>query len=150
MRREIAKHLLGRSCERMYSDHVFAFEKHTYSNRELSLRGFELCQHFVPIDDIHLRLAASNSPAGVKAREQTADHILLTFINITTIVVLLMKGTRFKKLRLAKGYSQSQVARESDVHVVTVSWWERGEIPIPRVAELALAALKPKGKQVQR
>lgn len=52
-----------------------------------------------------------------------------------------MGAKDFKKLRLEKGYSQSQVARELGVHVMTVSRWERGEIPIPRMAELALAAL---------
>jgi transcriptional regulator with XRE-family HTH domain len=49
-------------------------------------------------------------------------------------------------MRLAKGYSQSEVARELDVDVMTISRWERGVIPIPRMAELALSALKPKQK----
>ncbi len=52
----------------------------------------------------------------------------------------------FKKMRLKKRYSQSQLARELDVSVITVSRWERGAVPIPRMAELALAALKPRAK----
>jgi DNA-binding transcriptional regulator YiaG len=59
-----------------------------------------------------------------------------------------MSARNFKKMRLAKGYSQSELARELDVAVMTVSRWERGAVPIPRMAELALSALKrkPKGK----
>jgi len=55
-----------------------------------------------------------------------------------------MSAKDFKRQRLAKGYSQSQLARELDVHMRTVSKWERGVVPVPRMAELALAALKPK------
>ena len=64
------------------------------------------------------------------------------------IVVLHMTQTSFKKARLAKNYSQAQLAREFDVDVITISRWERGVVPIPRLAELALLALKrkPKGK----
>ena len=54
-------------------------------------------------------------------------------------------------MRLAKGYSQAQMARELDVDVMTVSRWERSVIPVPRMAELALDALpvklKPKEKE---
>ena len=57
-----------------------------------------------------------------------------------------MNARTFKQTRLAKGYSQSELARELDVDVTTVSRWERQIIPIPRMAELALAALKPKQK----
>jgi DNA-binding transcriptional regulator YiaG len=57
-----------------------------------------------------------------------------------------MSARSFKKMRLAKGYSQSQLAREIDVNVQTISRWERGAVEIPRMAELALSALKPKPK----
>jgi transcriptional regulator with XRE-family HTH domain len=50
-------------------------------------------------------------------------------------------------MRLAKRYSQAEAARELDVDVMTISRWERGVIPIPRMAELALTALKPKPKK---
>jgi len=53
----------------------------------------------------------------------------------------------FKATRLAKAYSQSELARELDVDVMTVSRWERRVIPIPRMAELALGALKTKRKK---
>jgi len=49
-------------------------------------------------------------------------------------------------MRLKKNYSQSQLAREFDVDVGTVSRWERGEITIPRLAEIALTSLKPRAK----
>jgi DNA-binding transcriptional regulator YiaG len=65
-------------------------------------------------------------------------------MNIMTIVNLAMKARDFKKMRLKKGYSQSQLAREFDVAVMTISRWERQAIPIPRMADLALSALKPR------
>jgi len=49
-------------------------------------------------------------------------------------------------MRLSKHYSQSQLAREFDVDVGTISRWERGEIQIPRLAEIALTSLKPRLK----
>jgi transcriptional regulator with XRE-family HTH domain len=53
----------------------------------------------------------------------------------------------FKKVRLAKGYSQSELACEFGVDVMTISRWERQVIAIPRLAELALSALKTKRKR---
>ena len=58
----------------------------------------------------------------------------------------LMTARDFRGMRRRKGYSQSQLALELDVHVVTVSKWERGVVPIPRMAELALLSLKPRQK----
>jgi transcriptional regulator with XRE-family HTH domain len=58
-----------------------------------------------------------------------------------------MTAKDFKKMRLAKRYSQSELAREFDVDVITVSRWERGVVPIPRLAELALSSLKPRPKR---
>ena len=62
------------------------------------------------------------------------------------LIVLFMKAKDFKGMRQRKGYSQSQLARELDVHVLTVSKWERGVVAIPRMAELALLSLKPRRK----
>jgi transcriptional regulator with XRE-family HTH domain len=62
------------------------------------------------------------------------------------IVVVSMDAKDFKKMRLKKGYSQSQLAREFGVTVMTVSRWERGVVLIPRLAELALVSLKPRQK----
>jgi DNA-binding transcriptional regulator YiaG len=50
-------------------------------------------------------------------------------------------------MRGQKGYSQSELARELDVHVLTVSKWERGVVPVPRMAALALSALRRKPKK---
>jgi DNA-binding transcriptional regulator YiaG len=58
-----------------------------------------------------------------------------------------MTAKDFKGMRRRKGYSQSQLAGELDVHVITVSKWERGVVPIPRMAELALASLKARAKK---
>jgi len=69
----------------------------------------------------------------------------------TMIIVIVHMGAKdFKKMRLAKGYSQSQVAREFHVNVITVSRWEREAVPIPRMAELALSSLKPRPKQKRK
>lgn len=62
-------------------------------------------------------------------------------------IVGFMNARNFKKMRGEKGYSQSELAHALDVDVMTVSRWERRVIPIPRMAELALAALKPKRKR---
>ena len=67
-----------------------------------------------------------------------------------TIVVVLMAAKDFKRMRLAKGYSQSQLAHELDVSVISVSRWEREAVPIPRMAELGLSALKPRRKQKRK
>ena len=62
------------------------------------------------------------------------------------IVIVSMDANDFKKMRLKKDYSQSQLAREFGVTVMTVSRWEREVSPIPRMAELALLSLKPRQK----
>ena len=59
---------------------------------------------------------------------------------------MFMIARDFKKLRLKKGYSQAQLAREFGVNVITISRWERKVLPIPRLAELALMSLKPRRK----
>ena len=68
-------------------------------------------------------------------------------MNIMTIVNLSMRARDFKNRRLKKGYSQSQLAREFDVDVITISRWERQVIPIPRLAELAVLSLKRRRKR---
>ncbi|MFQ5545620.1 MAG: helix-turn-helix domain-containing protein [Acidiferrobacterales bacterium] len=47
----------------------------------------------------------------------------------------------FKMLRRSIGLSQTKLAREMGVTLRTVSRWERGNFPIPRLAELALKAI---------
>lgn len=49
-----------------------------------------------------------------------------------------MTGRRFKELRKSMGYSQARLAREMGITIRTITRWERGEFPIPRIAELAL------------
>ncbi len=45
---------------------------------------------------------------------------------------------KFKELRQDIGYSQAKLAKELGVTIRTVSRWEHGDFPIPKVAELAL------------
>ncbi len=57
-----------------------------------------------------------------------------------------MKAKAFKEMRKAKGYTQVELAREFGINVITVSRWERGAFPVPRLPELALTLLGPKQK----
>jgi transcriptional regulator with XRE-family HTH domain len=57
-----------------------------------------------------------------------------------------MTARSFKDMRRKKGFSQSALAQEFGVDVMTVSRWERGVVLIPRLAELALVSLKPRQK----
>jgi len=59
-----------------------------------------------------------------------------------------MTGKEFRKLRVDAGYSQAQLCREIDVAVRTMTRWETGETPIPKMAELALRYVveKKRGK----
>ena len=49
-----------------------------------------------------------------------------------------MTKKQFKKLRKSIHLSQTKLAQEMGVTLRTVSRWERGNFPIPRIAELAL------------
>lgn len=59
-----------------------------------------------------------------------------------------MTAKAFKQMREAKGYTQVELAREFDVKPLTVSRWERGEVPVPRLAKLALINLKHKPNNI--
>ena len=50
----------------------------------------------------------------------------------------IMTGGEFRKLRRSAGYSQAKLCRELDVSIRTMTRWERGETPIPKLAVLAL------------
>jgi transcriptional regulator with XRE-family HTH domain len=52
-----------------------------------------------------------------------------------------MTGAEFRKLRRSIGYSQAKVCKEMDVAPRTVTRWETGETPIPKMAVLALKYL---------
>ena len=53
-------------------------------------------------------------------------------------------GKEFRKLRRSAGYSQSQLSREIDVTIRSLTRWETGETPIPKIAELALKYVSEK------
>jgi DNA-binding transcriptional regulator YiaG len=61
-----------------------------------------------------------------------------------------VNAKEFKKLRRAKGYSQSQLALALGVATMTVSRWETGMHNVPRMAFLALAGLPHQSKQKTR
>ena len=45
---------------------------------------------------------------------------------------------RFRQLRRSIGYSQAKLAKEMGLTIRTISRWEHGDFPIPKIAELAL------------
>jgi transcriptional regulator with XRE-family HTH domain len=49
-----------------------------------------------------------------------------------------MKPEAFAKLRLEAGFTQAELSRELDVTIRSITRWETGETPIPKLAELAL------------
>ena len=49
-----------------------------------------------------------------------------------------MTGGDFRRLRRSAGFSQAKLCRELDVSIRTMTRWERGETPIPKLAVLAL------------
>ena len=58
-----------------------------------------------------------------------------------------MTKRQFRKLRNSIGLSQTKLAREMGVTLRTVSRWETGEFPIPRIAELALKTVVMEAKK---
>ena len=61
-----------------------------------------------------------------------------------------MTGREFKKLRQATGLSQSQLGRELDLYVRTISKYENDDLAIPKVTELALRYVVQQAKQKER
>lgn len=61
-----------------------------------------------------------------------------------------MTGKQFKKLRVSIGYTQAELTKEMDVYIRTVSRWETGELPVPKVAELALRFLAERARGKRR
>lgn len=74
----------------------------------------------------------------------------MTVTVIMTIVILTMKGSEFKKLRESVGLSQSQLGRELDLYVRTISKYENDDLVIPKVTELALRYVVQQVKQKER
>lgn len=63
-------------------------------------------------------------------------------------IVMFVTGSEFKKLRSSAGYSQSQLSRALEITIRSLTRWETGETPIPKIAELALKYVteKKRGK----
>ena len=66
------------------------------------------------------------------------------------LVIVTMIGREFKKLRKSVGFSQSQLARELDLYVRTISKYENDDLVIPKVTELALRYVVQQAKQKER
>ena len=61
-----------------------------------------------------------------------------------------MTGREFKKLRESTGLSQSQLGRELDLYVRTISKYENDDLTISKVTELALRYVVQQAKQKER
>jgi transcriptional regulator with XRE-family HTH domain len=61
-----------------------------------------------------------------------------------------MNGNEFKRLRKFLEISQSQLARELDLYVRTISKYENDNLVIPKVTELALRYLVGEKKRKER
>ena len=61
-----------------------------------------------------------------------------------------MTGREFKKLRESTGLSQSQLGKELDLYVRTISKYENDDLVIPKVTELALRYIVQQAKQKER
>lgn len=61
-----------------------------------------------------------------------------------------MRSDEFKKLRKSIGLSQSQLARELDLYVRTISKYENDDLAIPKVTEFALRYVVQQAKQKER
>ena len=57
-----------------------------------------------------------------------------------------MTGAQFKELRESIGYSQARLSKEIDVTIRSITRWETGETPIPKIAEISLKHLAAKAK----
>lgn len=58
-----------------------------------------------------------------------------------------MSPKQFRDLREAMGLSQERLSKLIDVSARGVRRWENGEVPIPKIAELALRYLAEKEKR---
>ena len=60
-----------------------------------------------------------------------------------------MSGKEFRRLRMSIDYTQERLSKEIDVSVRGISRWEHDDIPIPKIAELALRYIvdKHQGKK---
>jgi transcriptional regulator with XRE-family HTH domain len=47
-------------------------------------------------------------------------------------------GKEFRRARRSAGYSQAQLSRELAITIRSLTRWETGETPVPKIAELAL------------
>ncbi len=58
-----------------------------------------------------------------------------------------MSGDEFRKVRTAMGLSQEALSKMIDVSERGIRRWENGEVPIPKIAELAMRYLAEKHRK---
>ena len=59
-------------------------------------------------------------------------------VNRRCVYIGNVTGNEFKKLRESIGHTQASLSKEIDVTIRSLTRWETGETPIPKIAELAL------------
>ena len=71
----------------------------------------------------------------------------MTLLDKMSKLVSVITPEKFKKLRESIRYSKSGLARDMDIAVRTITRWENGQVPIAKVAEMALALIVLKAKR---
>ena len=54
------------------------------------------------------------------------------------VYIDVVSDREFKRMRKSIGYSQAKLAKEMGVTVRSITRWETGQFPIPKMAELGL------------
>ena len=63
------------------------------------------------------------------------------------VYIGIVTGDEFRKLRESVGYTQAKLSKEIDVAIRSLTRWETGETPIPKIAELALRYVAEKNRE---
>ena len=59
-----------------------------------------------------------------------------------------MTGDEFREVRRKSiKYSQARLSREMDITIRTITRWETGEVPIPKIAEMTLRFIELKARK---
>lgn len=71
----------------------------------------------------------------------------MTSLDKMSKLVSVMTPEKLKKLRELIGYSKPMLAKDLEIAVRTVTRWENGQVPIPKMAEMALELIVLKAKR---
>ena len=105
----------------------------------MKLRGIKISEHPLYINRIPVVKGVCSTCIRNYIEGPPLDRYRLEVY--TVIFDDLMKGSEFKKLRKLIGFSQSQLSKEMEVTIRSITRWETDVNAIPKMAELALRYL---------